>query len=119
MPAPGKIQELVQRFQHNRDAYRGAAYNETETRREFIDPFFKVMGWDVDNEQGYAEAYKEVVHETAVKVQDKSKLSNSSTNLTISLLPKSSSWREMISSEMGMIWNNQCYFSGFVKQLIV
>ena len=73
MPAPAKIQELVQRFQHNRDAYRAAAYNETETRREFIDPFFKAMGWDVDNEQGYAEAYKEVVHETAVKVQGKTK----------------------------------------------
>ena len=66
MPAPQKIHDLIAQFKRNRDDYRTAAYNETETRREFIDPFFKAMGWDVDNEQGYAEAYKEVVHETAV-----------------------------------------------------
>ncbi|MCP4428605.1 MAG: restriction endonuclease subunit M, partial [Chloroflexi bacterium] len=73
MPAPQKIHDLVAQFERNRDDYRAASYNETETRREFIDPFFKAMGWDVDNEQGYAEAYKDVVHETAVKVQGKTK----------------------------------------------
>ena len=26
------------------------------------------MGWDVDNERGYAEAYKDVIHEDAIKV---------------------------------------------------
>ncbi|MEE8117214.1 MAG: type I restriction enzyme HsdR N-terminal domain-containing protein, partial [Gemmatimonadales bacterium] len=33
-----------------------------------MDPLFKALGWDVDNEKGYAEAYKDVVHEDAVKV---------------------------------------------------
>ena len=27
-----------------------------------IDPFFKALGWDVDNEQGYAEAYSGLFH---------------------------------------------------------
>lgn len=35
---------------------------------EFIDPFFKVLGWDVHNACGYAEAYKDVVHEEALKI---------------------------------------------------
>ncbi|MCD6136078.1 hypothetical protein J7J63_05125, partial [Candidatus Bipolaricaulota bacterium] len=26
------------------------------------------LGWDIDNEQGYAEAYKDVVHEDAIKI---------------------------------------------------
>ena len=26
------------------------AYNETQLRREFVDPFFTMLGWDVDNE---------------------------------------------------------------------
>lgn len=43
-------------------------YNETQVRREFIDPFFKELGWDIDNEQGYAEAYKDVVHEDAIRI---------------------------------------------------
>ncbi|MCK4295938.1 MAG: N-6 DNA methylase [Candidatus Marinimicrobia bacterium] len=68
MSIPDKIIELVDRFERNIDAYKQGKYKETQVRREFIDPFFKALGWDVDNERGYAEAYKEVVHEDAIKV---------------------------------------------------
>jgi hypothetical protein len=34
--------------------YRSGRYNETQVRREFIDPFFKCLGWDIDNEHGFA-----------------------------------------------------------------
>src|SRR5207249_4211704 len=44
------------------------AYNETQVRIEFIDPFFKRLGWDIENTQGFAEAYKDVIHEDALKV---------------------------------------------------
>ena len=66
--APPILTELVDRFERNRSAYQAAAYNETQVRREFLDPFFKSLGWDVDNEQGHAEAYKDVIHEDAIKV---------------------------------------------------
>jgi hypothetical protein len=66
--APPKILDLVARFAHNLEHYQRSAYNETQVRREFLDPFFKALGWDVDNEQGYAEAYKDVVHEDAIKM---------------------------------------------------
>ena len=56
MPTPRELGELVERFERNRGSYRSSQYNETETRREFIDPFFKALGWDIDNEQGYAKA---------------------------------------------------------------
>jgi len=68
MTVPKEISELVERFDRNREAYRSAQYNETRLRREFIDPFFKALGWDIDNEKGYAEAYKDVIHEDAIKV---------------------------------------------------
>lgn len=63
-----KISELVERFSEQFDSYKKAEYNETLTRRDFIDPFFKALGWDIDNENGYAEAYREVIHEDKVKV---------------------------------------------------
>ena len=63
-----KITELIQRFDEQFDSYKNSGYNETLTRRDFIDPFFKALGWDVDNQQGYAEAYREVIHEDRVKV---------------------------------------------------
>ncbi len=63
-----KIKELVERFRYNLDVYKKSTYNETQVRREFIDPFFEALGWDVTNKQGYAEQYKDVVHEDAIKV---------------------------------------------------
>jgi len=68
MPAPKKVLELIERFERNRDVYCSSEYNETQLRREFLDPLFKALGWDVDNEQGYAEAYKDVIHEDAIKI---------------------------------------------------
>jgi len=68
MSAPKEIKKLVERFCENRQAYRSSAYNEAQLRHEFIDPFFKALGWDVDNEQGFAEAYKDVIHEDAIKI---------------------------------------------------
>ncbi|MFQ6613928.1 MAG: Eco57I restriction-modification methylase domain-containing protein, partial [Fidelibacterota bacterium] len=62
-----KIRRLVETFRRNLDAYK-ASYNETMVRREFIDPFFAALGWDITNQAGYAEAYKEVVHEDAIKI---------------------------------------------------
>lgn len=68
MAAPAIIQELVERFERNRESYQASQYNETQLRREFLDPLFKALGWDVDNERGHAEAYKDVIHEDAIKV---------------------------------------------------
>ncbi len=63
-----KIAELAERFEAQFDSYKNVDYNETLTRRDFIDPFFKALGWDVDNEEGYAESYREVIHEDRVKI---------------------------------------------------
>lgn len=70
MPAPQQIIDLVNRFERNYESYKSGNYNETQTRREFIDPFFEALGWDVSNKQGYAEAYKDVVHEYSQKTTD-------------------------------------------------
>ena len=66
--APAALLDLVERFDRHVDAYRSGRYNETQARREFIDPLFACLGWDVNNERGYAEAYKDVVHEDAIKI---------------------------------------------------
>lgn len=68
MTAPREIVELTDRFSRNQASYASPLYNETQLRREFVDPFFESLGWDVHNKRGYAEAYKEVIHEDAIKV---------------------------------------------------
>jgi hypothetical protein len=42
-----KVAELVERFEEQFDSYKKAEYNETMTRRDFIDPLFKALGWDI------------------------------------------------------------------------
>ncbi|MEK7153683.1 MAG: restriction endonuclease subunit M, partial [Patescibacteria group bacterium] len=68
MPAPREVKELVQRFQRDHDIYTNPHFNETETRIQFLNPLFKALGWDMDNSAGYAEAYKDIIHEDALKI---------------------------------------------------
>jgi len=58
---------LIETFDYNLETYKKGSYNETQVRLEFINPFFKELGWDITNKQGYAEAYKDVIHEDAIK----------------------------------------------------
>jgi len=62
------LKKLVERFDDHIDTYKKGFYNETQTRVDYINPFFKALGWDIDNEQGLAEAYREVIHEDKIKI---------------------------------------------------
>ena len=70
MSVPSRIVELVELFERNIDSYKSGVYNETQVRNEFINPFFTELGWDVENKKGYAEAYKDVIHEYSQKTAD-------------------------------------------------
>jgi len=71
--AYNKIKALVERFSEHIEEYKRNNYNEHQTRIDYINPFFKALGWDMDNEQGHAEAYREVIHEDKVKVGSSTK----------------------------------------------
>ena len=73
MAAPTQIAELVERFQSHLETYRSAEYNEAQVRGEFLNPLFEALGWDVFNRKGYADAYKEVIHEDAIKIGGRTK----------------------------------------------
>ena len=68
MSAPEAVLELVDRFHRNLDAYKRGQYNETQVRRSSSIPSSRPWAGTCDNEQGYAEQYKDVVHEDAIKV---------------------------------------------------
>jgi hypothetical protein len=71
--APKAVIELVEHFERNIDSFKGQGYNEAQVRKEFIDPFFDALGWDVANKGGIAEAYKDVIHEDAIKIGGETK----------------------------------------------
>ncbi len=43
------LQGLVRKFEADRDHYLSRTYPEAQARVDFITPFFKALGWDVDN----------------------------------------------------------------------
>jgi type I restriction-modification system DNA methylase subunit len=73
MTAPDIVKNLVARFEQHRDSYRSGRYNETQLRREFLDPFFEALGWDIFNKQNYAEIYKDVIHEDSLEIEGEKK----------------------------------------------
>jgi hypothetical protein len=68
MPAPAKVLELMGVFERHADDYSSPGFNEAMLRQQFINPFFKSRGWDMENDQGHAEAYKDVIHEASIKI---------------------------------------------------
>lgn len=65
-----KLKNLVATYASNRDEYMRDSYNETSLRVEFLNPLFKLLGWDVDNEAGKSLYAREVIHESNVIVLD-------------------------------------------------
>jgi adenine-specific DNA-methyltransferase len=67
------VAKLVQTFKYNFNQYKLSTYKEAQVRKEFIDKFFKLLGWDVDNQQGFSERRKEVINEDAIKIEGNTK----------------------------------------------
>ena len=68
MGLPKDIENLIERFDRNRETYLSGQYNEALLRQDFLNPFFETLGWDMANKAGYAEAYRDVIHEDALKI---------------------------------------------------
>lgn len=68
-----ELKKLCNLFQDNIKQYKSPTYDEANTRTDFIDKFFKLLEWDVNNAQGFSEEYKEVVREDKVVIEGKPK----------------------------------------------
>ena len=73
MAVPKIVAELVERFDRNKNVYCGGGFNETQLRREFLDPLFEALGWDVDNKGGASPLYQDVFHEYGTDVEGSQK----------------------------------------------
>lgn len=62
-----EVQDLIERFDDNREEFRSPEYKERRVRGDFIDPLLEALGWDVHNLQRRSEVYREVVEEDVLK----------------------------------------------------
>jgi hypothetical protein len=68
MPAPDAVLKLCETFAEHREHFRSGNYNEFQLRKQFLDPLFEALGWDMANSQGLAPQYRDVIHEDAIKI---------------------------------------------------
>ena len=73
MPAPESVKKLIETFGNNIDFYKSDQYKEDQLRQEFLNPFFKALGWDMDNTAGLAPQYRDVIHEVSIKIGSSTK----------------------------------------------
>ena len=62
------LESLVSLFSANIAQYRSSGYDEANTRTDFIDKFFILLDWDMANNQGFSESYRDVIREDKVKI---------------------------------------------------
>ncbi len=68
MPTPDSVHKLCETFAEHREHFRSGNYNEFQLRKQFLDPLFEALGWDMANSQGLAPQYRDVIHEDAIKI---------------------------------------------------
>jgi type I restriction-modification system DNA methylase subunit len=73
--AKRELQTLVERYSSLREEYLASDsnFNEIDTRSNFIDELFKLLGWDVLNEKGQSQRFREVIRETRISVDELTK----------------------------------------------
>ena len=57
------IENLIRKFDSDKNHYLSKAYPEAQARIDFITPFFKALGWDMENEQGLPHHARDVIVE--------------------------------------------------------
>ncbi len=68
-PCPERVLDLVDHYRENRSSYHASGYDEANLRKDFLNPLFAQLGWDMENAEGAAEEYKDVVVEDRVQVE--------------------------------------------------
>ncbi len=58
MTAPDSIARLVQKFDRDQRRFQQPDYNEAQLREQFVNPFFRALGWDLG---------EEVLHEAGLR----------------------------------------------------
>lgn len=58
------LKKLINKYSNDIEYYRNSTvYNEHNCRLEFIDPFFKLLNWDMSNSKGKKPQFREVITE--------------------------------------------------------
>lgn len=62
------LKRLTTSFSKNLGLYRSSGYDEASVRIDYLNPFFRALGWDLENSTSAAQSLREVQIETRVSI---------------------------------------------------
>jgi hypothetical protein len=68
-----ELDRLVKTFDKNISAYKSSVYDEASLRQEFLNPFFRALGWDIENRAGRIPQRREVETESRTQIGGRQK----------------------------------------------
>jgi type I restriction-modification system DNA methylase subunit len=68
-----ELRNLVQRFQESPAYYKSPAYDESALRNDFLNPFWSLLGWDLENRAKKPQSIREVQLEALVEIEGRKK----------------------------------------------
>jgi len=63
-----ELNRLVESFGRRLNELQSADYNEAKLRDDFLNPFFRALGWDMENRAGLIQKEREVEIESATQI---------------------------------------------------
>ena len=55
-----ELNRLVSIFERGLAEFKSSGYSEAQLRDDFLDPFFRALGWDLENRAGLIQTKREV-----------------------------------------------------------
>jgi len=68
-----ELSRLVSKFEQGLTTYKTSAYDEAALRNDFLNPFWRSLGWDLENRLALPQSLREVELETRVEVGGRKK----------------------------------------------
>lgn len=68
-----ELARLTASFHKGLTSYRQEGYDESALRNDFLTPFWRALGWDIENKEGLAQSLREVQIESRVHIEGRKK----------------------------------------------
>ncbi len=80
-----QLKVLIAAFEKERAVFIAPKYSEEQLRGDFINPFLKTLGWDVDNEATKSQFLRDVIQEESIDVEEDDSIAKKYPDYTLRL----------------------------------
>ena len=68
-----ELSRLVTKFEKEHNAVKDPGYSEARLRQDYLDPFIRALGWDLENHAGLVQSKREIENESRTDIAGRAK----------------------------------------------